>query len=362
MNTIQGEGIQGEGTSTVMKFFLIVTACIIINVLLYLFKDKWIGGLFSGAWLFATVLTYLYNRGFDLNVTDYSITTLLKKYFFPILTYLAWIGVIYWLITAQNDLSENPNQSQVSRNFAGVMTGFIFVLAVIVTYCYTYGKSVGWAILYSILALSLGSYLYYVFYNLLNDCEKNISKSSCWTYGANLTFLFFILITGTFGYLSTIDLGRAKILQFFPRNFLSNPTLPINLYSLFVYLMMWISFLIVFFRHDSKFGDEEGDHVNATFTVIGVLMLILLLSKETFVGTKVINVINTLMDIFRQPLSAILLHLSIIITLIVSLYFTTKYWWESNYYKQNMGILILNILLWILLIIYIIIIYSYNKA
>ena len=154
MNTIQGEG----GSSTLMKFFLIVTACIIINVVLYLFEDKWIGGLFSGAWLFATVLTYLYNRGFDLNVTNYSMTTLLQKYFFPILTYLTWIGVIYWLITAQNDLSENPTQSQVSRNFAGVMTGFIPVLTAVVTQYYSVGKPVGWAILYSILALSLGSY------------------------------------------------------------------------------------------------------------------------------------------------------------------------------------------------------------
>jgi hypothetical protein len=351
--------IQGEGTSTVMKFFLIVTACIIINVLLYLFEDKWIGGLFSGAWLFATVLTYLYNRGFDLNVTNYSMTTLLKKYFFPILTYLAWIGVIYWLITAQNDLSENPTQSQVSRNFAGVMTGFIPVLSGIVTYYSTYSKPVGWAILYSILALSLGSYLYYVFYNLLNDCDKNISKSSCWTYGANLTFLFFILITGTFGYLSTIDLGRAKILQFLPRNFFSNPTLPINLFSLFVYLMLWISFLIVFFRHDSKIGDEEGDPVNATFTAIGALMLILLLGKEL---SPVEKLINALIYIFSQPLSTILLHVSIIITLIVSIYFTTIYL-ESNDYKQNVGILILNILLWILLIIYLtIIIYSYSKT
>jgi len=349
MNTIQGEG----GGSTLMKFFLIVTACIIINVVLYLFEDKWIGGLFSGAWLFATVLTYLYNKGFDLNITNYSMTTLLKSYFFPILTYVAWIGVIYWLITAQNDLSENPDDSQVSRNFAGVMTGFIPVLTAVVTYYYSVGKPVGWAILYSILALSLGSYLYYVFYNLLNDCDKNISKSSCWTYYANLTFLFFILITGSFGYLSTIDLvGRAKYFQFLPRNFLSNPTLPINLFSLFVYLMLWISCLIVFFRHNSKFGDEEGDPVNVTFQVIGILMLFLLLGKETSLVAKLIS----------QPLSTILLHVSIIITLIVSIYFTTVYL-ESNGYSQNGGILTLEIFLWILLLIYLtIIIYSYSKA
>ena len=354
MNTIQG-----EGTSTVMKFFLLLTACIIINVLLYLFEDKWIGGLFTGAWLFATFLTYLYNRGFDLNITNYSMTTLLKKYFFPILTYLAWIGVIYWWVTAQNDLSENPNQSQVSRNFAGVMTGFIFVLAVIVTYCYTYGKSVGWWMLSSILALSLGSYLYYIFYNLLDDCNKNISKSSCWTFSANATFLGFIIITIVFGWLSKKDLGNyGKFIQFLPRTLTTNPTSPLSIFSIITYLMLWISLMIVLFRHDSKFGDEEGDPVNATFTAIGILMFILLVVKETSLGAKVIN---ALMYMLNQPLS-ILLHASIITTFIVSIYFTTIYL-ESNGYKQNGGILTLDIFLWILLIIYLtIIIYSYSKA
>ena len=83
-------------TSTTMKLFLLVTACIVINIFLYLIKDKWIGGVFSGAWLLAIFLSYLYNRGFDLNITNYSLTTLLKRYFLPIVTYIVWIGVIYW--------------------------------------------------------------------------------------------------------------------------------------------------------------------------------------------------------------------------------------------------------------------------
>jgi hypothetical protein len=355
MNAIQGEG----GVSTLMTFFLIITVCIIINVVLYLFEERWIGGLFTGAWLFATVLTYLYNRGFDLNITNYSMTTLLKSYFLPILTYIAWIGVIYWWITAQNDLSDNPDHSQLSRNFAGVITFFIPVLAGIVTYCYTYGKSVFWWTLLSILALILGSYLYYIFYNLLDNCNKNISKSSCWTFSANVAFLCFIIITIVFGLLSRKDLGNyGKFIQFLPRILQTNPTSPLSIFSIITYLMMWISFIIVFFRHDSKFGDEEGDPVNATFTAIGILMFILLLIKETSLGAKVIN---ALMYMLNQPLSAILLHASIITTFIVSIYFTTIYL-ESNGYKQNGGILALDIFLWILLIIYGFIIYSYSKA
>ena len=355
MNTIQGEG----GVSTLMKIFLILSACIIINIVLYLFEEKWIGGLFTGAWLLATVLSYLYNKGFDLNITNYSMTTLLQRYFLPILTYLAWIGVIYWLITAQNDLSDNPDHSQLSRNFAGVMTGFIPVLAGIVTYYSTYSKPVGWAILYSIFALLLGSYLYYIFYNLLDDCNKNISKSSCWTFSANVTFLGFIIITLCFGLLSTIDSERAKYVQFLPRILKINPTSPLSIFSIITYLIMWISLMIVLFRHDSKFFDEEGDPVNATFTAIGALMFILLVVKETSLGEKVIN---ALMYMLNQPLSTILLHASIITTFIVSIYFTTIYL-ESNGYKQNGGILTLDIFLWILLIIYLtIIIYSYSKA
>jgi hypothetical protein len=332
-------------TSSIMKLFLLVTACIIINVFLYLFEDKWIGGLFSGAWLFATVLTYLYNKGFDLNITNYSMTTLLKRYFVPILTYITWISVIYWWIIAQNDLSENPNLSELSRNFAVVMTFFIPVLAGIVTYCSTYGKSVGWAILNSIVLLAFGSYCYYL--NTLRvGCDKNISDSICWTYAANATFLGFIIITFCFGLLSKIDLGRAKFIQFLPRTFLTNPTSPFSIFSIITYLIMWISFIIVFFNHKDNFGDEQNSGVNTTFTTIGILMFILLLVKETSTINKLINII------FNQPLSTTLLHISIITTFILSISSTSTYL-ESNPYNSNIkGIWALYVILWLLFIAY----------
>lgn len=334
-------------TSSIMKLFLLVTACIIINIFLYLFEDKWIGGLFSGAWLFATVLTYLYNKGFDLNITNYSMTTLLQKYFVPILTYITWISVIYWLITAQIDIdtTKDTNHSELSRNFAVVMTGFIPVLAGIVTYCSTYGKSVGWAILNSIVLLAFGSYCYYL--NTLRvGCDKNISDSICWTYAANATFLGFIIITFCFGLLSKIDLGRAKFIQFLPRTFLTNPTSPFSIFSIITYLIMWISFIIVFFNHKDNFGDEQNSGVNTTFTTIGILMFILLLVKETSTINKLINII------FNQPLSTTLLHLSIITTFILSINSTSIYL-ESNPYNSNIkGIWTLYVILWLLFIAY----------
>ena len=318
-------------TSTTMKLFLLVTACIVINIFLYLIEDKWIGGLFSSAWLFAIVLTYLYNNGFDLNITNYSFTTLLKRYFLPILTYIAWIGVFYWLITAEIDLRENPDHSQLSRNFAGIMIGFIPVLAGIVTYCSTYGKSVGWAILISIGLLVLGSYSYYI-YTLCDGCKKNISDSICWTCAANATFLGFIIITGIFIGLSTKDLGKyGKFIQFLPRTLITNPTSPLSIFSIITYLITWISFIIVSFRyHDNGFF---GDTVNLTFTIIGIVMIFLLFSKETL--PSVTNFINKFINlmityIFNQHLSTILLHFSIFTTLVASSYFTFMYWWTSK--------------------------------
>jgi hypothetical protein len=326
-----------------MKLFLLVTACIIINIFLYLIEDKWIGGVFSGAWLLAIVLTYLYNRGFDLNITNYSLTTLLQRYFLPIVTYIVWIGVIYWLIAAQNDITENTEHSQFSRNFAGVMTGLIPVLAGVVTYYSTYSKpGAGWAILISIGLLVLGSYSYYL-NTLREDCDKNVSDTICWTYAANATFLGFILITGFFIWLSTKDfVGPKKCIQFLPRTLITNPTLPLSIFSIVIYLMMWISFIIVSFRHDKKLGDEMSSVVNKAFILIGILMFILLLLKETEYMR------NIIMYIFKQPLSTTLLHASIIITFLVSISYTTTYL-KSNSYKSDIGgIWSLYIILWLL--------------
>ena len=341
-------GATTSTTSTVMKFFLIVTACIVINIFLYLIEEKWIGGVFSGAWLFAIFLSYLYNRGFDLNITNYSLTTLLQRYFLPIVTYIVWIGVIYWWIAAQNDIDEPKNieHSQLSRNFALITGLFIPVLAGIVTYYSTYSKpGAGWAILNSIVLLAFGSYCYYL--NTLRvGCDKNISDSICWTYAANATFLGFIIITFCFGLLSKIDLGRAKFIQFLPRTFLTNPTSPFSIFSIITYLIMWISFIIVFFNHKDNFGDEQNSGVNTTFTTIGILMFILLLVKETSIINKLINII------FNQPLSTTLLHVSMITTFILSISSTSTYL-ESNPYNSNIkGIWALYVILWLLFIAY----------
>jgi hypothetical protein len=345
MNPVGATTSTTSTTSTVMKLFLLVTACIIINIFLYLIEDKWIGGVFSGAWLLAIVLTYLYNRGFDLNITNYSLTTLLQRYFLPIVTYIVWFGVIYWWIAAQNDIDEPKNieHSQLSRNFAVVIGLLIPVLAGVVTYYSTYNRpGAGWAILISIGLLVLGSYSYYI-YTLCDGCNKNISDSICWTCAANATFLGFILITGLFIWLSTKDfVGPKKCIQFLPRTLITNPTLPLSIFSIVIYLMMWISFVIVSFRHDKKLGDEMSSVVNKAFTQIGILMFFLLLFKETEYMR------NNIMYIFKQPLSTTLLHASIIITFLVSISYTTTYL-KSNIYKSDIGgIWSLYIILWLL--------------
>ena len=351
-------GATTSTTSTVMKLFLLVTACIIINIFLYLIEDKRIGGVFSGAWLLAIVLTYLYNRGFDLNITNYSLTTLLQRYFLPIVTYILWIGVIYWLITAQIDISENTENSQLSRNFAGVMTGFIPVLAGVVTYCSINSKPVGWAILISIVLLFIGSYSYYL-NTLREDCDKNISDTICWTYAANATFLGFILITGFFIWLSTRNLvGREKYIQFLPRILTIDPTSPLSIFSIITYLIMWISFIIISFRHDKELGDEQS----YTFLAIGLFMFFLLFFKETQPMINFINkFIKLIMYIFNQPLSTKLLHAAIITTFILSIYFTGGlYRGEPD---ADTYILTLDVILSVLFIGYLIfIIYKYIKS
>lgn len=355
MNTIQGEGM-----STSIKLFLFLTACIIINVILYLFEDKWIGGLFTGAWLIATLLSWFYNRAFNLNITSYSLTGLLNSFFLPILTYLAWIGVICWLYNAQIDINEYPNHSELSRNFAGVMTGFIPVLSGIVTYFYANGEPVRPAILGSILLLFIGSYCYYL--NTLRDgCDKFISNTICWTYGANVAFLCFILITLFFVWLSKRDLGRASFIQFFPRILLTNPTSPPSIFSIITYLMLWISLMIVIFRHNNTFGDEEGDIVNATFTAITIFTFLLLILKETSPIAKFINMVTY---IINQPLPTIMLHVSILATFILSIYYITSYVYSPNIKNQNIkGIQTIQVSLWVLFGFYLLyILYSYYKT
>ena len=319
--------------STLTKFILIALICILINIPLYFMDETWFAGLFTGAWTGAAVLLFLYNHIFNLNITSYSLSNFFNSYLVPILVYMFWIISIYWLVTGNADLAENPSDSPVSRNIAAVFTAIIPFLAVVVTILYKSNALhyVPWGIGGSILAFIFGLFFYYL--NVLRiRCDGG---SDCWAYAGWSTFLAFILTTIVFGYLSEFNInGFLKMFQIFPKNFLQNIAAPMNIFSIIIYLIVWISSIVVFFRHNETFGDEESDPVNVSFTIIMILSLIILFIKQFEFASRIITrFIQYIISNEFNPWS-VLLHTAIIFLFIFSINITTtsldKTGWANN--------------------------------
>jgi hypothetical protein len=322
-------------------------------------QEKLVPGLFTGAWMGAAVLLFLYNHVFNLNVTSYSLSTFFNNYLAPILIYVFWIISIYWLVTGNADLAENPSDSSTSRNIAAVFTGAIPFLAIVVTTLYKTNSTdlIPWAICGSILAFILGLFFYYL--NVLRvNCDNG---SNCWAYAGWSTFLAFLITTLFFGGLSTITILNPflRMFQIFPNNFLQNITAPMNIFSIIMYIVLWISAIIVFFRHDETFGDEESDPVNISFTIIALLSLIILFLKQFEFGSRIITrMIQYFIGTEFNPWS-ILLHAAIIFSFIFGINVTTTSLNKTGW-NNNPSILGIFISILVLIIFYIGILYYRN--
>lgn len=331
--SINGNGNSGTMT-TLTKFILIALLCIIINIPMYFLNEKWVAGWFTSAWIGASILTFLYNYGFNLNITSYSLSTLLNMFLFPILTYAFWMISIYWLITAEIDLNENPNDGNTSRNFAAIFTAVIPFLAIVVTILYK--MDAVHLILKGIFG-SIALFIFGLFFYYLNVLRINCANGSdCWAYAGWSTFLSFLITTLVFIGLSFVNIPNAflKMFQIFPKNFTDNISAPMNIFAIIMYVILWISSIIVFFRHDSTFGDEEGDPINISFTVIAILSLIILFIKQyEFASRFITKLIQLFMNTQFSPYT-ILLHISIILSILFGINITTtslnKTGWNNN--------------------------------
>ena len=359
--SINGNGNNGTMT-TLTKFILIALLCIIINIPMYFLNEKWVAGWFTSVWIGASILTFLYNYGFDLNITSYSLSTLLNMFLFPILTYAFWMMSIYWLASSEIDLNENPSDSHTSRNFAAIFTSVIPFLAIVVSIVYYNYKPnashiVPKAIGGSIIAFLFALLCYYI--NVLRTSCYG-SNTGCWAYAGWSTFLAFILTTAFFVGLSTITILNAflRMFQIFPKNFLQNVTAPMNIFSVIIYVTLWISAIIVFFRHDDTFGDEEYSPVNILFTIIALLSLVILFFKQTDLAS---SIITRMIQYFMSPEfspSTILLHGAIIFLFIFSINVTTSALHRTGW-SNNPSILAIFIFVLVLILSYIGILY-YN--
>jgi uncharacterized membrane protein YidH (DUF202 family) len=347
--------------TTLTKFIFIALICILVNIPLYFMDEKWIAGLFTGAWLGAAVLLFLYNSAFNLNITSYSLSNFFNNYLAPILVYVFWIISIYWLVTGNADLAENPSDSSTSRNIAAVFTAMIPFLAIVVSIYYNYKPNetnvIPKAIGYSIVAFLFGLLCYYI--NVLRTSCYG-SNTGCWAYAGWSTFLAFIIITVSFIIMSvkipTLN-PFVRMFQIFPKN-LQNITAPINIFSIIIYLVLWISAIIVFFRHDDTFGDEEYNPVNILFTIIAILSFFLLFFKQTdFASSIITRIIQYFISPEFSPWS-ILLHIVIIILFIFSINVTTSSLHRTGW-SNNPSILTIFISILVLILSYIGILY-YN--
>ena len=360
MQSLNNNSVEIAGTMTTLtKFIFIALLCILVNIPLYFMDEKWVAGLFTGAWAGAAVLLVLYNHAFNLNVTSYSLSTFFNNYLAPILIYAFWIISIYWLVTGNADLAENPNDSATSRNIAAVFTGTIPFLAIVVTALYKTNAThlVPWGIGGSIIAFIFALFFYYL--NVLRvSCDNG---SNCWAYAGWSTFLAFILTTAFFIGLSFITIVNTflKMFQIFPKNFLQNITAPINIFSIIMYLIVWISSIVVFFRHDETFGDEESDPINISFTLIALLSLAILFLKQfEFASVVITRIMQYFISTDFSPWS-ILIHVAIIFLFIFSINVTTASL-DKTGWANNPSILAIFISILVLIIFYIGILYYRN--
>ena len=349
--------------TTLTKFIFIVIICILVNIPLYFMDEKWIAGLFTGAWAGAAVLLFLYNHTFNLNVTSYSLSNFFNSYLAPILVYAFWIISIYWLVTRNADLAENPSDSPTSRNIAAVFTGTIPFLAIVVSALYYKYKSnathlVPWAI-----GGSIGAFLFALLCYYINALRTSCygSNTSCWAYAGWSTLLAFILTTAFFvvlSFIQNIPSTFLRMFQIFPKNFLQNVTAPINIFSIIMYLILWISSIIVFFRHDNTLGDEEHSTVNILFTIIELLSLFILFLKQfDFASPMITRIIQYFIRPEFSPFS-VLLHAAIIFLFIFSVNVTTSSLYRTGW-DNNPSVLSIFILILVLILCYIGILY-YN--
>jgi len=352
-------GTNGSSITTLTKFIFIALLCILINIPLYFMDEKWIAGLFTAAWIGAAVLLFLYNYFFSLNVTSYSLSNFFNSYLAPILVYVFWIISIYWLVTGNADLAENPSDSSTSRNIAAIFTGAIPFLAIVVTIMY---KTNTVHLVPEAIGISIAVFLFALLFYYINMLRRRCdSGSDCWAYAGWSTFLAFILTTAFFTWLLPTFFTNSifRMFQIFPKNLFQNITAPINIFSIIMYLIVWISSIIVFFRHNETFGDEESDPINVSFTIIAILSLIILFLKQfEFASRYITQFIQYFISTEFNPWS-ILIHAAIIFLFIFSINITTTSL-DKTGWTNNPSILAIFISILVLIIFYIGILYYRN--